>query len=188
MNKRDAVKDFSTYLKNHVIRHKKDFDDGVVRYTMQYEAENAPGKYVESCIWFYEDNAEVRVYYNQMGADICKASEYRNALLELLNFINARVFLSCGNLNGLYEPHMLYTPRMYLTVDGFYDITIATIINYDFWEVAPIETADYMTAYCPELLDRLALPVFGVLLGQIRSDEAVMFIKEKILLAEYRRK
>ena len=188
MNKRDAVKDFSTYLKNHVIRHKKDFDDGVVRYTMQYEVENAPGKYVESCVWFYEDNAEVRVYYNQMGADICKASEYRNALLELLNFINARVFLSCGNWNGLYEPHMLYTPRMYLTVDGFYDITITTIINYDFWEVAPIETADYMTAYCPELLDRLALPVFGVLFGQITCDEAVMFIKEKILLAEYRRK
>ena len=75
---------------------------------------------------------------------------------------------------------MLYTPRMYLTVDGFYDIAITTIINYDFWEVAPIETADYMTAYCPELLDRLALPVFGVLLGQITSDEAVMFIKEKI--------
>ena len=77
---------------------------------------------------------------------------------------------------------MLYTPRMYLTVDGFYDITITTIINYDFWEVAPIETADYMTAYCPELLDRLALPVFGVLLGQITCDEAVMYIKEKILL------
>ena len=75
---------------------------------------------------------------------------------------------------------MLYTPRMYLTVNGFYDIAITTIINYDFWEVAPIETADYMTAYCPELLDRLALPVFGVLLGQITSDEAVMFIKEKI--------
>ncbi len=182
MTKMDAVKGFATYLKNHNIRHIKDFDDGVVRYTMQYMAENAPEKYVESCIWFYEDNAEVRAYYNQAGANICKASEHRNSLLELLNFINARVFLECGDWNGLYESHMLYTPRMYLTVDGFYDIAITTIIDYDFWEVAPIETADYMTAYCPELLDKLAIPVFNVLKGQMSSDEAIVFIKEKILL------
>lgn len=77
---------------------------------------------------------------------------------------------------------MLYTPRMYLTVDGFYDITITTIINFDFWENAPIETADYMTAYCPELLDKLAIPVFSVLEGKMSSDEAIAFIKDKILL------
>ena len=77
---------------------------------------------------------------------------------------------------------MIYTPRMYLTVDGFCDITITTIINYDFWEIAPIETADYMTAYCPELLDKLAIPIFNVLKGQMSSDEAIAFIKEKILL------
>ena len=75
-----------------------------------------------------------------------------------------------------------------ITTNDFYDITITTIINYDFWEVAPIETADYMTAYCPELLDWLALPVFGVLFGQITCDEAVMFIKEKTLLEDYARK
>lgn len=47
---------------------------------MEYMAENSPEKYVESCVWFYKDDAEVRVYYNQAGADICKASEHRNAL------------------------------------------------------------------------------------------------------------
>lgn len=77
-----------------------------------------------------------------------------------MNYINARVFLSCGDAYGLYEPHMLYTPRMYLTVDDCYDLTITTIVNYDFWEVAPVETLDYMTCYCPELLDKLSYPVF----------------------------
>lgn len=57
---------------------------------------------------------------------------------------------------GLYEPHMLYNPRIYVTEDGCFDIMITTIINYDSWETAPGETADYFTAYCPELLDRLA--------------------------------
>ena len=182
VTKTDAVKRFTTYLKSHNIRHVKDFENGTVRYTMEYMAENAPEKYVESSVWFYKDVAEVRGYYNQAGADICKASEHRNSLLELLNFINARVFLNCSDWNGLYESHMLYTPRMYLTVDGFYDITITTIINYDFWEIAPIETADYMTAHCPELLDKLAIPIFNVLKGQMSSDEAIAFIKEKILL------
>lgn len=80
MTKADAVKRFTTYLKSHNIRHVKDFENGTVRYTMEYMAENAPEKYVESCVWFYKDDAEVRVYYNQAGADICKASEHRNAL------------------------------------------------------------------------------------------------------------
>lgn len=182
MTKTEAVKKFTEYLKSHNINHEKDFENGTVRYTMEYMAENAPEKYVESCVWFYKDDAEVRVYYNQAGTDICKASKHRNSLLELLNFINARVFLNCSDWNGLYKSHMIYTPRMYLTVDGFYDITITTIINYDFWEIAPIETADYMTAYCPELLDKLAILIFNVLKGQMSSDEAIAFIKEKILL------
>ena len=177
-----ALKRFSAYLRDHNIRYIRDFEGGTVRYTLQYFAKNAPEKYVESCIWFYEDNAEVRGYYNQAGADICIASGHRNSLLELLNFINARVFLACGDWDGLYKARMLYTPRMYLTVDGFYDITITTIIDYDFWEVAPIETADYMTAYCPELLDKLAVPIFGVLQGIISSEEAIVYIKENILL------
>lgn len=182
MTGKEAIKKFTDYLKNHNIYYVRELDNGCIRYTMQYKARNAPDGYVESCIWFYEeDNAEVRVYYNQAGADICKASQHRNALLELLNFINARVFLSCGDVNGLYEPHMLYTPRIYQTTDGFFDITITTIINYDFWAVATVETADYMTIYCPELLDMLAIPIFELLEGMKNVDEAISYINENML-------
>ena len=101
--------------------------------------------------------------------------------MRVINFINARVYLACGALNGLYEPHTLYTPRMYVTEEGYFDITVTTIINYDFVEVAPIETFDYITCYNPELLDRLAYPIFGVLIGSITEEEAIVYIKQYML-------
>lgn len=179
--KQFAIKDFTEYLKRNQILHKFSIDSGVQQITMTYTAENAPGRYVEGCIWWYEDSAEVRAYYSSMGANICGGSEHKDGLLRLLNFINARVFLSCGNASGLYEPHMLYTPRIYLTEDGCSDITITTMVNYDFWEVAPVETADYITMYCPELLDRLSPAIFSVLLGRMDSDQAVRYVKKELL-------
>lgn len=181
MTRKEAIKSFTDYMKRHNISCVTDLDNGVQRFTMHYRAENAPNYCVESCIWFYQDIAEVRCYYTAMGALFCKTSEYKEGLLRLLNFINARVFLDCCDSYGLYEPHMLYNPRMYVTEDGCFDITITTIINYDFWETAPVETADYLTAYCPELLDRLAPAVFGVLLGNFTVDEAVIYIRKNIL-------
>lgn len=182
MTRIEAIRNFINYMKNHNIPIIMDNDDGCVRFTMQYIADNAPDGYVESCIWFYNDNAELRVYFNATGAEICKNSDHRDSLLHLLNYINARVFLSCGDAYGLYEPHMLYTPRMYLTVDGYFDLTITTIINYDCWgEVAPIETLDYMTIFCPELLDKLAYPIFSVLKGERAVEEAVEYINSNIM-------
>lgn len=182
MTQKEVIKKFADYLIRHNIRHMISRDNGCVQFTMKYRAENAPGRYVESCIWFYDnDSAEARCYYSAIGAEICQKSEYRNRLLRLLNYINASVFLCCTDGRVLYEPHMLYTPRMYMTEDGYYDLTITTIINYDFWAVAPLETADYLTAYCPELLDKLAMPIFGVLLGELSEDEAITYVKEEIL-------
>lgn len=181
MTKKKAIKDLTDYLKLHNISHIPSIDEGVMQINMVYPVENAPNKCIESCIMFFEEIAEARVYYSAMGAEICSRSEYFPELLRLLNFINARVFLSCGDDNRLYEPHMLYTPRIYLTEDDCYDITITTIINYDFWEVAPLETVDYLTAYCPELLDKLTLPIFGVLLGNLSTEGAIAYIKENIL-------
>lgn len=186
MTRRNAIQSFMTYAENHNMHVTPTIgknDDGSTSncYTMQYRADAAPHGFVESSIWFHDDSAEIRVYYNAYAAEICRKSEYIHALLQLLNFINARVFLGCGDPDGMYEPHMLYTPRMYLTVDGCYDLTITTIIPYDFWEVAPVETLDYMTCYCPELLDRLAYPVFGILKGDITIEEAIGYINDDIL-------
>ena len=42
--------------------------------------------------------------------------------------------------------------------------------------------ADYLTAYCPELLDKLTAPIYGVLLGKIEVEAAIQYIKDNILL------
>lgn len=182
MTKPAVIKDFTKYLNsNHIPYISAVADAGVRQTIMKYSAEDAPGWYMEGCVWWYEDGAEVRTYYNSMGADICEKSEHKDDLLRLLNFVNARVFLNCGDDSGLYAPHMLYTPRIYLTEDGCSDIAITTMINYDFWEVAPLETADYITIYCPELLDRLTMPIFCVLLGKMDSDQAIGYVREALL-------
>jgi len=180
MTKREAIKKLTDYLNSHNIRYISAIDNGCIEITMVYNAITAPNKCIESCIWFYEDEMEARVYYSALGAEICRESEHINELLRVLNFINARVFLRCSD-GTLYEPHILYTPRIYLTEDDCCDITITTIINYDFYEVAPVETVDYLTAYCPELLDKLTPAIYGVLLGKMTADMSIAYITEKVI-------
>lgn len=181
MNKIEAFRYFEEYLRRNNIGYKKSIDLGVPQITMKFDVENVPGGFVESCIWWFNDVAEVRTYYNASGMEICKESNHRDELMSVFNYINARVFLSCGVSNGLYKPSILYTPRMYMTEDGFYDIVITTVVNYDFMDVAPLETADYITIYCPELLELLSPVIFGVLLSMMTAKEAVMFIKSNVL-------
>ena len=171
-----------SYLRNCAVPYKKDIDHGVTRFTFVFMCENAPGGFTEGCIWFFDKVAETRVYYNQMGADICKRSEGRQDLLRLLNFINARVFMELNDGgNRWYDPQILYTPRIYLTEDDGYDISITTMLNYRFWRTAESETDDYITAYQPELLDKLAPFIFGVLKGELTAEDAISGIEHDIL-------
>ncbi len=138
MNRIEAFRYFEEYLKRNNIAYKKSIDLGVPQITMKFDVENVPGGFVGSYTWWFNDVAEVRTYYNASGMEICKVSNHRDELLSILNYINARVFLSCGVSNGLYKPAILYTPRMYMTDDGFYDIVITTVVNYDFRTAARI--------------------------------------------------
>lgn len=68
-----------------------------------------------------------------------------------------------------------------MTEDDCCDIVITTMIPYDFWEVASLETADYLTACCPELLDGLTYDIFGVLIGKVAAGGAIQSIERNIL-------
>lgn len=46
--------------------------------------------------------------------------------------------------------------------------------------MAPLETEDYITAACPELMDRLSIPVFSVLLGKASAEQAIGRVKEEL--------
>ena len=182
MKRQEAIRVLTGRLRSSRVRHSAGFDSGQMQITMGFNAVYAPDHRIESCIWFYEDTMEARCCYSSLGAELCRKSRHIDALLRLLNFINARVFPSCrGGGHMLYSPHILYTPRIYLTADGCFDITITTINPYDFFGLAPLETLDYITICCPELLDRLALPIYCVLLGKETADGAISHIEREFL-------
>lgn len=68
-----------------------------------------------------------------------------------------------------------------MTEDGCYDITLTTLINYDFYEAAPLETEDYISVSCPEILNELSPAIFGVLLGNYSAEQAILYIEKEIL-------
>lgn len=92
MTASEARRFFKDYMKLHNINCYKDFDNGCARFTMEYMSKNSPGGFVEFCIWFYEETAEVRVYYNAYCSEISRKSDCLDKLYRILNFINARVF------------------------------------------------------------------------------------------------
>ena len=104
-------------------------------------------------------------------------------MYRLLNFISARVWpFSHDGLEGkLYAPHHLQTPRIYITEDGYYDLTATTVIDYDHFEMAPLETEDYCTATIPELMSKLSLPMFFLLMKKVTVEDAINLIKRDVL-------
>lgn len=184
MTNLQAKEKMKEYLKAHFIKYYEDIEDGVSRYTILFEGyDSCPDKVLEACIWFYEDFMECRVYYDCNVANWCRESKYRDELMRLLNYCNAKVWF-CANdgMNGaLYRPNYLYTPRFYMTEDGAFDITMTSIIPLEFYEMAPLKTEDYFTAACPELLNKLSVPIFFVLLGKISAEQGISMIETEIL-------
>lgn len=184
MNRFEAKNKLCAYLKRNNISFSNDLDNGTARITMLYnDCNNCPDKVLESCIWFYDNEMELRVYYNANASSWCRKSDHISNLMRLFNYINALVWPRTADVtnHALYQPHHLHTPRLYMTEDGFNDITLTSVIAYDFYAVAPLETEDYITACCPELLDKLSPVIFGTLLGQLNVEQAICYVKEHIL-------
>lgn len=180
--KREAARCVKDYLKERMIPYEADIDTGILRLTMTLKAENCPGRILECCIWFFEDSMEVRVYYGEMGAGICRESGRIADLYRLLNFINARVWVRCSDgADGVfYAPDERYTPRFYLTEDDRFDITATTMIPYVLFDDQRLMTMDYITASIPELMDKLSPALFRMLTGLIDVQKAIMTIKKAI--------
>ncbi len=124
------------YLNQHFINFYEDIGDGTERLTIIYKGcKNCPDKMIESCIYFLSDCMECRVYYNATGAKWCKDSGHQSELMRLLNYINATVWPrgSDGIGGSLYKTSHLYTPRIYMTEEGCNDITMTTVVPYDFF-------------------------------------------------------
>lgn len=184
MTNLQAKRKMKEYLKAHFIKYHEDIEDGVSRYTLLLEGyECCPDKVLEACVWFYPDVMECRVYYDCNASNWCRKSEYRDEVMRLLNYCNAKIWpCASDGMNGaLYCSSYLYTPRFYITEDGAFDITMTSMIPLELYEMAPLETEDYFTAACPELLNKLSVPIFFVLLGKINVEQAILMIETEIL-------
>ena len=185
MNKKTVLHSIERYLKEHFIKYITDDEDGTERITMVFTGyDKCPDKIVEACIYFFSEFMECRVYYDATGTRWLSESKYKQEAYRLMNFINARIFLTTPNdgMDGmLYNSSYLYSAKMYITEDDCFDITLNTVIPYDFYELAPIETADYLTVSCPEVLNQFSSPIFLTVLGKITVDDAMAWIKLSIL-------
>lgn len=185
MNKREAKREFIKYLKERNIQFHEHFDKGDTSiYMLLTGYDKCPDKVLECSVFFYDSCMEVRVYFDANGnAWIKERSEDLSDMYRLINYINALVwpFTHDGIGGELYEPHHLQTPRFYITEDGDFDFTATTVIDYDHFEMAYLETEDYCTVAIPELMNKLSVPVFFLLMKEISVDEAIGLIKKDIL-------
>lgn len=176
MTKADARKRIIDHLKTYNIHYHLLNDSGKPLIDVQdltiyirFHVEEAPDHLAECSIWLYEDALEVRGYYSENAASwVSKYKHHIPDVLRVINYMNTRVFL--GNL--------LFTPRLYLTVDEKPEFAITTIIPYGFFETAKLETLEYVTCYYPEFLGKASFPLFLTLLGDITSEMAIYHIKQ----------
>ena len=93
----DVKSDIKKYLKQCFLEFHEDVYEDTDRITLIYKGcEKLPDHIVESCIYFYPDYMECRVYYSVTGAEWCADSTNQSELMRLMNYINARVW-PCGS-------------------------------------------------------------------------------------------
>lgn len=189
MNKTEARRKMITYLKERNIKYFEHLHDGDNSILMDFEGyTTCPDKVLECSIEFLDTCMETRVFFTENASSwIKERSDDLADMYRLMNFINARVWpFSHDGIGGkLYSAHHLQTPRIYITEDEYYDITATTFIDYDHYEMAPLETEDYCTATIPELMSKLSLPIFLLLMKNVTVEEAITLIKRDVLLEAY---
>ena len=180
----EMVSRVSKYLRRHNIYFESDItEDGISRITILFKnCETCPQDILEGCIYFYADCMEVRVYYSELGAQICEESDKRSELYRFLNFLHAGLWprVMDGRCGELYKPQSLFSPRFFITEDGKFDITATLLIPYSHYELDELQTEDFITAALPDLMNRLSEPIFLILTGKITADEAIRIVKREI--------
>lgn len=123
-------------------------------------------------MWFHNTVMEARVYYTETGQKwVSECGENRAELLEVINFINARVFPATGFI----------TPRLYITEEC--DIAYTALFGYNMFndEDTMAETLEFLTEYMPDYLNTISAYIFGVVFGKFNSVEAINRIKADLL-------
>lgn len=167
MTSKDAKKRLTECLKSLSIPFALGTTDDTADLVIIFKnCPNCPDSMLECSIYLYEDCMEVKTYYDKNAAGWVKQHKERHAeIYRILNYINANVWLGTP-----------FSNRIYMTEDGCYDITLSTIIEYDFYETSPIKAEEYITAFCPDLLNQLSPVIFMLLLGKYDIQQAISMV------------
>lgn len=168
MTRQSASRSFFKHCIEHKVIIKLAGDGDAPCYVAEYKADNAPDRRVESTITFNKHEILLAVYYSQTGDRIVRESENINELLKVLNFLNNSVLY-------VYDGYALFSPGFVVSDNG--EIILTTVIPYDFYGLFREATDFYITAFCPQLLNAVAVDVFLTLFGEISSNEAIKRLK-----------
>lgn len=176
--------EISNYLKLNNIYFETDVSEGIPHITMFFRnCDRCPGHITEGCIYFYEEYMEARVYYSELGTQICNVSKNLYDLYRLMNYLNALIWprVKDGMDGTLYSSEHLVSPRFIVTEDGMLDITTIMAIPYSHFTLDALQIEDYITAALPYLLDSLSAPIFLLLGGRIKVEDAISMIETEVL-------
>ncbi len=171
---KNEVKDvIMNYLKTYNITHTLYNDhekpmgiDELDTIVISYPNVNAPGA-GEQDIRLFSDRMIVRCYYGDTSDKSACSEKYLKELYKLFNFINNKVIL-----DGYYDYRAYY--------DG-YDHVISSIIRYNWFDEEPLLSLEFITCFMPEMISRLALPLFSVKEGKLNANTAIYYIKKELL-------
>lgn len=171
------------YLKSHKIYFETDVIENIPHITMIFKnCDRCPGHITEGSIYFYDDCMEVRVYYSELGTQICNESKNLPDLYRLMNYLNALIWpcVTDGMDGTLYRSEHLVSLRFIVTEDGMNDITTIMAIPYSHFTIDALQIEDYITAALPNLLDCLSTPIFLLLDCRIKVEDAIDMIETEV--------
>ena len=178
-----AKSEIQNYLNLHNLYFETDEIEGIPYITMAFKnCDRCPGHITEGSIYFYEECMEVRVYYSEIGTQMCNKSKNLPNLYRLMNYLNAMSWpcVKDGMDGMLYSSECLVSPRFIFTEDGMMDITTIIAIPYSHFIMDTLQIEDYITAALPALLDSLSAPIFLLLEGRINVEDAIDIIETEL--------
>lgn len=178
-----AKSEIQNYLNLHNLYFETDEIEGIPYITMVFKnCDRCPGDITEGSIYFYEECMEVRVYYSEIGTQMCNKSKNLPNLYRLMNYLNAMSWpcVKDGMDGMLYSSECLVSPRFIVTEDGMMDITTIIVIPYSHFIMDTLQIEDYITAALPALLDSLSAPIFLLLEGRINVEDAIDIIETEL--------
>lgn len=175
-----AKSEIQNYLNLHNLYFETDEIEGIPYITMVFKnCDRCPGHITEGSLYFYEECMEVRVYYSEIGTQMCNKSKNLPNLYRLMNYLNAMSW-PCVKDGMLYSSECLVSPRFIVTEDGMMDITTIMKIPYSHFIMDTLQIEDYITAALPALLDSLSAPIFLLIEGRINVEDAIDIIETEL--------